>query len=785
MKASLLVLLVATVAASEECLSTDGCVEPDSKASVLLQRQQHHGSVQFEESEGVRMSSFAELNAEYEASLVVARRIRERKALLVERDLSALDESVYRAWNDAELCEENGANAFAHFAKAVNLDSEITDLEIADFQDRVMEKIADFCKHDKLDTDVGGAHDRAEKFMQDLKRTLNMEKPLVTAGLVEQLVVGDYGFQAGLKDWMVNMSYSDMMNNRVGKKLEDGMQDAMLLQTEVLISNMRLRATPEAFDSRINWPKCKDVIGRIHNQGVCGSCWAFGSSSSIDSRLCISSDGAFSGPNAYISRGYVASCAKPNGCSGGLSSYTFKLIASQGVPTSPCSPYFGHGEGVNHFTEQSTAPPCPAQCDAGFARTLKQDSFTLEQLRSYTEPMAYGSSNPAAVYQLVREAIAAGGPIPAGIYADNGFMSYTSGVYNNGCNNNPNHETVAIGWGKDYWIGLNSWGPNWGEGGSFRVATCVFTDFTIPSLQLTGAGTGYPFPLVGSTLVSNVTTTTTTSTVYTGPASKKGCKCMMTWSMTGYAACTTGCCNVDKDAGGNWCFVEDQVCEGRNWGYCSLISAPATTSTTTAVVTTTKTSTTTSAKTSTTTTSTTTRTTTTLPKPWLPSSGACTVDANGCIMSPNYKRSSFNQYGVNQTCAFTVTGSYAIDVKDFNTEKTYDFLTVNGNKYSGGSGNSPVGVVPSGKITWLSDSSVTNFGWMLCPTVVPPPSAAGARVTKQGCKCKPGPWAITGYASKVIQGYCGNPDNDEGGDYCLVPKDQEKCQGGSNWGYCK
>lgn len=30
---------------------------------------------------------------------------------------------------------------------------------------------------------------------------------------------------------------------------------------------------PETFSALKQWPKCKDVIGNIRNQGNCGSCW--------------------------------------------------------------------------------------------------------------------------------------------------------------------------------------------------------------------------------------------------------------------------------------------------------------------------------------------------------------------------------------------------------------------------------------------------------------------------------------------------------------------------------
>merc|ERR1711935_821140 len=94
------------------------------------------------------------------------------------------------------------------------------------------------------------------------------------------------------------------------------------------------------------------------------------------------------------------------------------------------------------------------------------------------------------------------GPIPSGIYADGPIMGYSGGAYEHSCNTKANHETTTIGWGKDgkdYWLVLNSWGPGWGEQGSFRVALCVLTDFTVPRHAFASQSSGYSFPLAGGT----------------------------------------------------------------------------------------------------------------------------------------------------------------------------------------------------------------------------------------------------------------------------------------------
>ena len=43
-----------------------------------------------------------------------------------------------------------------------------------------------------------------------------------------------------------------------------------------------------------------------------------------------------------------------------------------------CSPYFGHGQGTEHFSTSNAAPSCPTTCgNSAFQKALHADTFTL------------------------------------------------------------------------------------------------------------------------------------------------------------------------------------------------------------------------------------------------------------------------------------------------------------------------------------------------------------------------------------------------------------------------
>jgi len=101
------------------------------------------------------------------------------------------------------------------------------------------------------------------------------------------------------------------------------------------------------------------------------------------------------------------------------------------------------------------------------------------------------------------------------------------------------------------------------------------------------------------------------------------------------------------------------------------------------------------------------------PGTWEMTGSGCEMNG-ACISSKNYP----SQYGNNEECRVSMTEVPLAVEGSFNTERSYDKLTLNGVEYHGTppSNLDDLNGVKSGTMTWSSDFSVVNSGWKLCRT---------------------------------------------------------------------
>lgn len=126
-------------------------------------------------------------------------------------------------------------------------------------------------------------------------------------------------------------------------------------------------------------------------------------------------------------------------------------------------------------------PQCVKQCSAD------DNGEAWSQAKYYGKQAFTVSDNQ---YEIMHE-IMRDGPVTASftVFAD--FSTYKSGIYQHYYGEDHGmHAVKMIGWGSeggvDYWLIANSWRPDWGEGGFFRmlrgVNECGIEDSVIAGL---------------------------------------------------------------------------------------------------------------------------------------------------------------------------------------------------------------------------------------------------------------------------------------------------------------
>lgn len=154
----------------------------------------------------------------------------------------------------------------------------------------------------------------------------------------------------------------------------------------------------------IDWsPYCKP----IQNQGYCGCCWAFASMGALE---CFNKIKGNNGP--LLSPQFLVDCDTTNaGCNGGWPVDAFNYLKSQGTtaPKWGDYPFTSGNYELNPVTYTCKNSP-------------KIFKFGLNYTTVHKE---YPSGNEA----YMRALIANYGPVVAGIYAGESFLSYSGGVF--------------------------------------------------------------------------------------------------------------------------------------------------------------------------------------------------------------------------------------------------------------------------------------------------------------------------------------------------------------------
>jgi cathepsin X len=194
-----------------------------------------------------------------------------------------------------------------------------------------------------------------------------------------------------------------------------------------------------------------------HIPQYCGSCWAFGTTSALNDRISIVRKGQW--PEVTLAPQSLINCEGGGDCDGGSHGDAYQYMQQTGIPDETCVPY-----------QATNGLPCTPTCQtcwpsAKGASCVQVNNFNLFKVDEFD--FVSGADD-------MKKEIMARGPIACGVDATDGFDAYTGGIYSEFTFPEINHIISVVGWGtaddgSQYWIGRNSWGTYWGEGGWFRI----------------------------------------------------------------------------------------------------------------------------------------------------------------------------------------------------------------------------------------------------------------------------------------------------------------------------
>ncbi|KAG7509392.1 cathepsin B-like [Solea senegalensis] len=231
---------------------------------------------------------------------------------------------------------------------------------------------------------------------------------------------------------------------------------------------------PDNFDARQQWPNCP-TIQQIRDQGLCGSCWAFGAVEAMSDRLCIHSSGRIS---LEISAEDLLTCCEEcgMGCFGGYPSAAWEYWTRKGLVTGGlydskvgCRPYTISP--CEHHVN-GTRPPCQGEQETPKCEMMCIDGYSP----SYPKDKHFGRSSysvPSQQEQIMTE-LYKSGPVEAAFSVYEDFLLYKTGVYQHVTGEMlGGHAIKILGWGEEngtpYWLAANSWNSDWGDNGFFKI----------------------------------------------------------------------------------------------------------------------------------------------------------------------------------------------------------------------------------------------------------------------------------------------------------------------------
>jgi C1A family cysteine protease len=206
---------------------------------------------------------------------------------------------------------------------------------------------------------------------------------------------------------------------------------------------------PDSFDWRDHYE-----LPPVRNQGICGSCWAFSTVTSLECNIAIKD-----GQIVDLSEQHLLDCNTDGGdCGGGWMSHKYYLDTPD-----KCDETGAVMESDKPYLARESSCDCP----------LPRHYWIKDT--GYVE-------GPTPSVGALKQAIYDYGPISVAVKAE-GFGSYTGGIFSHTSDATPDHAVALVGWDDNQgtqgvWFLRNSWGSSWGENGYMRIEYEHYNDQT-------------------------------------------------------------------------------------------------------------------------------------------------------------------------------------------------------------------------------------------------------------------------------------------------------------------
>lgn len=300
-----------------------------------------------------------------------------------------------------------------------------------------------------------------QKKLEDLRAQIKSKKLKFSVGYTKAM---DYSLEqlAGTRP-PKDLPEQAREQNALGRdllRLDRQERDKFAKSKPGVLPELKLSTQPCAGLAAFDWRK-QGKVTPVHDQGGCGSCWAFGTVGTYEGSYLIRNNTAVDGSEQYIvTCSLNALGTRVGSCAGGW--WAFDHIINQGDAAEADVPY-----------------------------TATDGSSTMCGANTPYRGVAWGyvtSEGGIPTVTEMKAALCTYGPLAVTVRVTPLFQAYTDGVFDERDPGPINHAIVLVGWddAKGAWLIKNSWGPSWGETGGFGTEK----GYMWIAYQSNGIGTG-------------------------------------------------------------------------------------------------------------------------------------------------------------------------------------------------------------------------------------------------------------------------------------------------------